>query len=80
MTSASATLTIAEAPRRQAVRVVGIRSGPKNVHRLASLGIVPGAQLTVLRRRGVLIIGIGDGRIALGQDAAAAVTVEALCE
>ncbi len=78
MTSANETWTITEAPRRAALRVVGVGGGPHVVHRLASLGVVPGAQLSVLQRRGVLIIGIGDGRIALGQEAAAAVTVKEL--
>lgn len=69
-------LTIADAPRRRALRVVGVRGAQRLVHRLASLGVVPGSELRVLQRRGVVVIAIGDGRIALGRDAASCVTVE----
>lgn len=76
MTAAEFPLTIADAPRRRALRVIGVRGGQRMVHRLASIGVVPGARLTVLRRRGVMVVAIGDGRIALGPEAAASVTVE----
>jgi Fe2+ transport system protein FeoA len=68
--------TIASAPRRTPLRVVGVAGGRRLVHRLAGLGVVPGARLSVLRRGGVTVVAIGDGRIALGREAAASVTVE----
>lgn len=76
MTATDRGLTIADAPRGRTLRVVGVRGGQRMVHRLASLGMVPGASVTVLRRRGVVMVAIGDGRIALGREAASSVSVE----
>lgn len=80
MTSRDCRLTIGDAPRRRALRIVGVAGGQRTVHRLASLGVVPGAQLAVLRRRGVMVVAIGDGRIALGREAASSITVEEIHE
>lgn len=69
---------IADAPGRQALQVVGVGGKQRVVRRLASLGVVPGAQLAVLRSRGVVVVAIGDGRIALGREAASSVMVREL--
>jgi len=72
--------TLAEAHRHQRVRVTRISGGRRLVHRLAALGIVPGAVVKVTRPRGPALIGIGNTRIAIGRGAARAIEVEAVEE
>ena len=72
----AACLTLAEAPRNRPLRVAVVSGDRRLVHRLAALGIVPNATVTLIRRRGTLVLGVGDGRIALGSDAATSIVVE----
>lgn len=60
------------------VSVVGVRGGRTVTQRLASLGIVPGAELTVLRSHGPALIRLGRARIALGEGALDAIELEPL--
>lgn len=62
------------------VRVLGVRGGRRLVHRLAALGMVPGATLTVTRPRGPAIVAIGGTSVALGSQAAVVIDVEELTE
>ena len=45
-------------------------------HRLAALGVVPGAEMTVLRPHGPALVALGEARVALGKHAAECVEVE----
>ena len=69
-------LSLATAARRSHVRVVGVRGRPRLIQRLAALGVVPGAQLTVLRSHGPALVAMGDARVAIGKHAAECVEVE----
>ena len=68
---------LSKAARRARVRVVRVaRRSPRTTHRLAALGVVPGAELTVLRAHGPAIVALGGARVALGRSAAECVEVE----
>jgi len=69
-------LTIDAVSPGDRVRVTRVHGGRRLVHRLASLGIVPGSLITVTRPTGPSIITMGGARIAVGPQAAAAVEVE----
>ena len=58
------------------MRVAGVVGGRRLIERLAALGLVPGARLTVERPRGPTLISLHGARIALGPTAAQAVAVE----
>ncbi len=73
-------MTLDEVARGTRVRVLGVRGGRRLVHRLAALGMVPGAQLTVTRPRGPAIVAIGGASVALGKQATGAIDVEEIEE
>jgi Fe2+ transport system protein FeoA len=56
--------------------VLRIAGHPLLIRRLAALGVVPGAMLTVLKPRHPTIVSLGGARIAIGRSAAAAVEIE----
>jgi len=58
------------------VRVLRIGGGRQLVHRLAALGVVPGATMTVTRNRCPALVSVNGSRLAVGRNAAAAVEVE----
>lgn len=62
------------------VRVLRVLGGRPLVHRLAALGVVPGAELIVVRPRNPALIAIGGARLAVGHSAAQAVEVEVVSE
>ena len=64
------------AERDTRVRVVKVSGGRKLVHRLSSLGVVPGAELTVVRPRSPSLISIGGAKVAIGEDGAQAIEVK----
>ena len=68
--------TIATVAPRRTVRVVRVTGGRRLVLRLAALGIVPGASITVDRSSGPALISVGHSRVAIGRQAAWAVEVE----
>jgi len=76
MDAAGGATTIDRTERRSRVQVVHVRGGRRLVQRLAALGIVPGAVLTVLRPRGPALVALGGARIAIGHTALPAVQVE----
>ena len=52
----------------QTVTFVSARGGPGLIHRLAELGITPGAQLGVINRGpGPFIVSVRGGRLVLGR-------------
>ena len=69
-------LTLAAADRDSRVRVARVSGRPRHIHRLAALGIVPGALLTVLKPHGPAIVSLGGARIAIGQNAADSIEIE----
>jgi len=76
--AADGPLTLDHASRSERVRVVGVSGGRRLVHRLAALGVVPGAVLTVVRPSGPALIMVGGARIAVGRTAAQAIEVESV--
>jgi ferrous iron transport protein A len=68
--------TLAAVASGRTVRVVRVGGGRRLVHRLAALGIVPGAKITVTRARGPALVSLNGTRLAVGRQAAAAVEVE----
>lgn len=66
--------------RDATVRVVRVSGGRRLVHRLAALGVVPGAELRVVRPRSPALVSIGGGRVAIGRNAARNVVVEEVVE
>ncbi|MEA1903116.1 MAG: FeoA domain-containing protein [Actinomycetota bacterium] len=69
-------MTLDEARRDARVRVARITGGRRLVHRLAALGIVPGAELSVIRPRGPALISIGGAHVAVGRGEACSIEVE----
>ena len=69
-------LTLDDADRDAIVRVVRVAGRPRLIQRLAALGLVPGASLTVLKPHGPAIVSLGGARIAIGQAAAQSVEIE----
>ncbi|MFH1105274.1 MAG: FeoA family protein [Actinomycetota bacterium] len=62
------------APGRK-VRIVGVVGGTHLMHRLAALGIVPGAEVTVVRGHSPLLVSLGGARVAMGRQAARSILV-----
>lgn len=58
------------------VTVVRVTGGRRVVQRLAALGVVPGARLTVMRPSGPALVRLGQARIALGPGALEAIDIE----
>lgn len=71
-------MRIDAAERDTRVRVVDVTGGRKLVHRLSSLGVVPGAELTIVRPRSPSLISIGGAKVAIGEEAAHAIEVTAV--
>ena len=69
-------LTVGAVSAGSRVRVRRVHGGRRLVHRLAALGVVPGAVMTVQRRRGPAIVLLAGARVALGRQAADAIEVE----
>ena len=72
--------TIDRINRHQTVAVVGGDGSRRLVQRLAALGVVPGAELTVVRPRGPALVVLGGARIAIGRTAIPAVRVREVAE
>ncbi len=70
-------ITLAAAARDTQVRVLRISGRPRLMMRLATLGVVPGVLLTIVKPRGPAIVSLGGARIAIGRSAAESVVVEA---
>lgn len=77
---ASAGLTLDTIGSGRRVRIVRISGGRRLVHRLAALGLVPGAMVTVRRGRGPAIVSLDGIRLAVGRHAAMAIEVEEASE
>jgi len=71
-----APLTLDRVKRGSRVRVVRVRGGSRLIHRLAALGIVPGALVAVDRERGPAVLSLHGARVAVGRGAAMAIEVE----
>jgi len=73
-------LTLTEAPLCVPLRVSAIRKGCGAQARLASLGILPGEELMVLRRNngGPILLEVKGTRVALGQGICSSVQVQNL--
>ncbi|MCP3994548.1 MAG: ferrous iron transport protein A [bacterium] len=69
-------LTLNEADRGAVVKVVRVSGRPRLIQRLAALGVVPGAQLSVVKAHGPAIVSMGGARIAIGRSAAESVEIE----
>ena len=69
-------LTLDDAERNTRVRVVRVAGRPRLIQRLAALGVVPGATLTVVKPHGPAIVSLGGARIAIGKGAAQSVEIE----
>jgi ferrous iron transport protein A len=69
-------LTIVQPGR--SVRIVSVNAGQGLQGRLSAMGLVPGAEVTVLQNclRGPFLLGLGGGRIALGRGVANRIVVE----
>lgn len=51
----------------QTVRLVGIDTGKRLLHRLTELGLTPGVELTILHNAGgAMLIAVRGSRVALG--------------
>ena len=72
--------TLGGAARGSTVRVVSVNGGRRMVHRLAALGVVPGARVTVRRPRGPALVSLHGASVAIGTRAAACVEVEEVQE
>lgn len=73
-------MTLASTTRNSRVRVVRVSGRPSLMMRLATLGVVPGVLLTVIKPHGPAIVSLGGARIAIGRGAAQSVEVEAISE
>jgi Fe2+ transport system protein FeoA len=69
-------LTLCTAKRHTKVRVLRVAAGTRLTQRLAALGVVPGAILTVVKPHGPAVVSVGGARIAIGRGAARAVEIE----
>jgi len=77
--STPSTTSLSALPTGQRARIVDI-DGPRNQrHRLLGLGLHSGGHLIILQRRGRgMVVAIGAARVALGNDVAGLLQVEAL--
>ncbi len=71
-------LTLDSVEREATVRVLRVSGRPRLIQRLASLGVVPGVSLTVLKPHGPAIVTMGGARIAIGKTAAQSVEIEVI--
>ena len=67
---------LTESAAESRVRVIDVSGTRKLVHRLAALGVVPGAEITVVRPGSPSLISIGGAKVALGENAAQLILVE----
>lgn len=77
---AGATLTLDSVGNGRRVRVVRVHGGRRLVHRIATLGLVPGSVVTVLRNRGPAIVSLRGTRMVIGRGAAQAIELEEVDE
>lgn len=68
--------TLDQATSGAAIRIVRVGGGRRLIHRLAALGIVPGATVTVTRPRGPAIVAVGGATVAIGREAARVIEIE----
>lgn len=73
---AAGALTLDRVRRGSRVRVVRVGGGHRLGHRLAALGVVPGAVVTVARAHGPAVLALNGARIAVGRHAALLIEVE----
>ena len=68
-------LTIMQPGRR--VRLISVNAGEGLVGRLAAMGLVPGAEIEIMRNsaRGPVILMLGESRIMLGRGTAEKLSV-----
>lgn len=69
-------MTLVAARRNDRVRILRVSGRPLVIQRLAALGVVPGAVLTVLKPKGPSVVSMGGARIAIGAAAAESVEIE----
>lgn len=69
-------MTLDDVARNTRVRVIRVAGRPRLIQRLAALGVVPGALLTVVKPHGPAIVSLGGARIAIGKGAAQSVEIE----
>jgi len=69
-------LTLDMVPSGRRARVVRVHGGRRLVHRLATLGLVPGSVVTVTRSRGPAIVLVRGTRMVVGRGAAMAIEME----
>ena len=74
------TVTLDRAATGATVRVIRVGGGRRLIHRLAALGLVPGATVTVTRPRGPAIVAVGGANVAVGHQAARVIEIEELTE
>lgn len=74
--SRSVGIALSDADRDDRVRVLRVSGRQQLIRRLATLGIVPGVILTIVKPHGPAIVSLGGARIAIGQNAAESVQVE----
>jgi ferrous iron transport protein A len=74
---AGAVLSLSAIKAGKTVVVRRINGGRSITQRLASMGLLAGSRLTVLRNSGPVIVRIGDNRLVLGRGAAQHLDVEA---
>jgi Fe2+ transport system protein FeoA len=71
--------TLADAPTGSRVRITGYRGGRMLRARLLALGLNLGREVEVLQNnRGLIIVGVNGGRIALGRGITQKITTEAV--
>lgn len=70
-------LSLPCSPPRRSLRLVGLDLSHPQYSRLLALGLYPGVRLSILQRRGpVLILAVGHGRLALAESLAQSLSVE----
>ena len=76
--SATPDLLLTEAPTGVPLRVAGINAGRQAQSRLASMGILPGEVIRIVRREngGPLLLEVKGTRVALGRGVSLKVTVQ----
>jgi ferrous iron transport protein A len=72
----AAALTLESVRNGRTVRIVRVTGGRRLVHRLATLGLVPGSVVTVVRNRGPAIVSVRGTRMVVGRGAAEAIEWE----
>ena len=71
-------MTLDHAPLETPLVLVSLNTGSSHQRRLASLGLRPGARLSLLQRiaSGGRIVSVGGGRVAVGRAVLAALVAE----